>query len=300
MRALRKGMRAGVAQRTAGVALVLAALLAGGPPAPAPHTRALRYILQRVGEQVVGGLAIELTAFPPRLEAAAEKALSPEEKHKRLAGFTHRFEIKVREAKSPFRPLEGLRVRLRLSQEGWEKTFDLPPVSSGGEPAYAANVALGPRGPYEVTAEVERGSGERAAAAFSFEYDYETVKEVMAALQEALAALGRETLTLGLDGEFVPPQTEARIQKRAARFKGLIPWIVNLRAGAAQELYVARAERLLGAAGEIESAAGRADWTAVAVGLASARAACESCHRIFQEADSTGKLPRLPPKGGGK
>jgi hypothetical protein len=118
----------------------------------------------------------------------------------------------------------------------------------------------------------------------------------MAALETAFLRLGAQTLALGLDGEFVPPKTEKVIRRQAVRFKELIPWMANLREGAAQEVYEDRAAKLLEIAENIETAARKADYGTLAYRLADARAVCAACHKIFQEADSTGTLPRLPSK----
>ncbi|MFC1491221.1 hypothetical protein ACFLQ0_01345 [Nitrospinota bacterium] len=56
-----------------------------------------------------------------------------------------------------------------------------------------------------------------------------------------------------------------------------------------------RTARLHEIAEQIEAAATRADFGALVRGLAAARAACENCHTIFQEADSSGTPPNIPP-----
>jgi len=298
----RKTRRAGGLARAAGLLAILM-LLSLGVRASAHHTSAIGYLFQKVGEWESRDLTLVLVATPPRLPDAERARLSPAEAHKRLAGFTHRFQVTVsRKGKTP-KPLPGLRVRLRFSGDEWERTFPLHPAMEKGEPAYAANLTLGPRGAYRVVAEARAGGKLLAKAAFSFDYDYESLKEVMNDLQALLAGLGRDALTLGLDGEAVPPRKTARLRKQAARFRALVPWTVNLRAGAAQNLYEEEAAKLLEAAEAIAAAAGRRDPGAVVDGLAAARRACVRCHEIFQEADATGgppKIPALRPAAGGR
>lgn len=282
--------------------LALAIVLALPGPLPAHHTSAITYVYQRVGEQAAGCYKIELAATPPRLALPNADRLSRSETHQKLDAFTHRFEIEVRR-QIDLVPVHGPSVRLRFSGEGWGETFPLVPFTRKGTSAWGANVALGPRGAYGVTATIENigpggcdspHTGRTLAVKFSYDYDYETNKQAMNALKDTLDKLGAMTLTLGLDGEFVPPRVEEGVNKQATKFKALVPWVVNLREGAAQPVYEDRAAKLLEAAEGIEAAAKKADWGALVHRLAEARAVCAACHEIFQEADSTGSNPKLP------
>lgn len=279
-------------RRAAPLALgvLLGLVLASGRPAPAHHTSVIQYVVQRVGEAKAGPFDVVLTATPPKAAGAGSKKLSPAEAHKLIGDFTHRFKAEILSTS----PVPPLRVRLRFTQEGWSRTFVLS-REPGKDPAYSANVALGPRGEYAVEAILEDGSPARTRrASLSFDYPYEKLKEVMQALLRSLDRLGRKALTLGLDGEIVPPAREAEVRKEAARLRDLVPWVVQLRRGAGQETFEAEAEKLLARVKEAEAAAARADYAALAARLAAARAACEGCHRIFQQADAEGKMPELP------
>ena len=236
------------------------------PPAPAHHTNVVQYVFQRVGEGKAGPFEVVLTATRPKIAAPDGKKLTPAEEHKLLEGITHRFQAEVRPG--PAAPQGPIQVRLRFTQEEWSRTFTLP-REPGAEPIHAANVTLGPRGRYEVQAIVEAGApARRWEASLSFDYDYEKLKDVMRALLRGLDRLGRETLTLGLDGEAVPPAKEAQIRKLAKRFQELAPWAAELREGAAQETYEAEAKKLIAAAAEAGAAAARADYAALAARLA--------------------------------
>lgn len=288
-------MRPARPRRTAPAALLalLGLALADGRPAPAHHTNVVQYVFQRVGEAKAGPFDVVLTASQPEPASKGGKKLSPAEERRLLENFTHRFKAEILSTA----PVPPLRVRLRFTQEGWSHAFALE-RGPGGDPAYSANVTLGPRGRYEVEALIEGGTPAQSwRASFTFDYGYEKLKDVMQALLRGLDRLGREALTLGLDGEIVPPAKEAEIKKQAARFRELVPWVAELRRGAGQEAYEAEALKLLGRAREAEAAAARADYAALAARLAAVRAACESCHRIFQQADAAGKTPRLPPPG---
>lgn len=283
-------------------ALALALALALPGPLPAHHTSAITYVYQRVGEQTAGCYKIELAATPPKLTLPNTDRLSRSATHGKLDAFTHRFEIEVRR-QIDLVPALGPGVRLRFSGEGWSETFPLAPFTRKGAPAWGANVTLGPRGAYGVTAIIENIGpggcdtphiGKTLVVKFSFDYDYETNKQTMGALKDTLDKLGSMTLTLGLDGEFVPPLVEERVKKLAAKFKALVPWMVNLREGAAQPVYEDRAAKLLEVAEGIDGDAKKANWDALVHRLAEARAVCSACHKIFQEADSTGSLPNLP------
>ena len=113
-------------------------------------------------------------------------------------------------------------------------------------------------------------------------------------LENALANLGRETLTLGLDGEPVSQLKARQINQLAVKFKYFVPWISNLREGEAQELYDGYTRKLLDLAEIIEINAREPDYDRLAGNLAAARTLCSECHQIFQEADSTGKPVKLP------
>ncbi len=113
-------------------------------------------------------------------------------------------------------------------------------------------------------------------------------------LEKTMAKLGRETLTLGLDGKSIPRRKEHQIEQLAKKFRYFIPWISNLREGEAQELYDGLTRKLLDLAETIKKNAQKPDYDRLAENLAAARALCSKCHQIFQEADSTGKPIQLP------
>lgn len=269
----------------------------------AHHTSHISYVFQKVGEKTVGCFSVELVATPPQLKGAKGQNLSKAERHKKLEGFTHRFRVIVRDEMKDQTPISGLIVRARFSTEGWEKTFPLQPLTENGDPAYAANVGLGPRGPYEVAVTLQGsrasscekiGPGETLTAKIAFDNDYESLREVMDALMKTMDLLGRETLTAGLDGEIVPPGKKARIRRLAVRFNKLVPWTVSLREGAAQNIYEDRAARMLELSEQMTAAANQADFDTLIRRIADVRGVCTNCHEIFQEADATGKLPKLP------
>ncbi len=268
----------------------------------AHHTSGVSYVLQKVGERTVGCFSVEMIATPPRLMWVDEKTIPKKEKHKRLDRFTHRFQVIVRN-ESDAKPVPGLGVRATFTGDEWEKTFHLRPFTENGVSTYAANVALGPRGSYRVRISIEKihspgcekiRPGQTLTAKLSFDNDFETLKEVMQALLNTLDQLGRAALTAGLDGELVPPQKEQQIRKLGRRFGKLIPWMANLREGAAQELYEDRAARLLEISEQIEASAAKGDMSELVHRLAAARSVCVNCHDIFQEADSAGTPPRIP------
>ena len=277
----------------ASLAALTALGLVSGLPASAHHTNVMEYVFQRVGEAKAGPFDVVLTAGRPKLTTAGGKKLTPVEEHKRLEGFTHRFQAEILSTS----PAPPLRVRLQFAQEEWSRTFVLE-RETGKDAVYSANVTLGPRGRYAVEALLEGGSPAQGwRASFAFDHDYEKLKDVMQALLRGLERLGRETLTLGLDGESVPPAKQAQVKGLAVHFRELVPWAGQLREGAGQERYEAEVRKLFDRAKEAEAAATRADYASLAARLAAVRAACESCHRIFQQADAAGKEPKLPSTG---
>ena len=187
-----------------------------------------------------------------------------------------------------------LDLKLKFVQNDWEKTFTLKRFQKGKQIIYGANVKLGEKGPYAVTAVISGLAPHPIRAQFSFDFDPESVKDVMKDLEKTMANLGRETLTLGLDGEFVPREKERHIQRLAEKFRYFVPWISNLREGEAQELYDGLTRKLLDLAQIMEKSAKKPDFDRLAENLAAARALCSKYHQIFQEADSTGKPIQLP------
>lgn len=267
----------------------------------AHHTSGISYVLQKVGMQTIGCFSVEMIATPPRLTETDEKNLSQKEKHKMLDRFTHRFQVVVRN-ESDARPLAGLEVRATFTGAEWENTFRLQPATENDTPIYAANVALGPRGKYQVR--ISLGNIPAASCRkirpnqvltvkLAFENDFETLKEVMQAMLRTLGGLGQAALTAGLDGELLPPRLEEKIRKLAARLREIVPWTVNLREGAAQEVFEDHAARLLEISEKIQASAAKGDMDELVHRIAAARSACVSCHEIFQEADATGTMPRV-------
>ena len=274
-------------------------------PSSAHHTSSISYVYQKVGEKAAGCFTVEVISLPPGwIPRKSGKNHSRKARHKILDKFTHRFQVNVRWTNN-LKSIGGLRVLLEFAQGSWRKSNSLQTIVKNGDPAYASNVALGPRGAYGVTALIEglplaacpKLKGGPVQLRFTFEYDYETVKQVMRAMEDALKKMGGQAVALGLDGEFISPGEEAAIRKEAAKLKDLIPWTVNLREGAAQNIYEDRAAKLLEIAEGIEAAARKGDFTALIRRLADARVVCAACHDIFQEADSTGALPSLPGAG---
>ena len=289
-------------RRALWAAIALALPLGLLPPSAAHHTSRISYVYQEVGEKPSDCYSIKLAATPPKWTPGKGGKISPGALHKKMSAFSHRFLLHLRRWRD-LKAIGGPGVWLTFERDDWRKTFRLRRSLVGGEPAYAANVALGPRGAYAVTARIEGAphsgckkipKGGKISVNFEFENDYESLKEVMTALESALLGLAKRTLTLGLDGEFVPPRAEKRIRDQAARLKDLVQWTVNLREGAAQEIYEDRAARLLEVTEGIEAAARKADYGGIVRRLGAARAACVGCHDIFQEADATGGPPKLP------
>lgn len=279
-----------------GLALLLIACVPLLPRhASAHHTSSIAYVLQEVGRKKVGGVEMELRAMPPRLVGGAGARESPEAAHDILSRFTHRFEMRVTREPGGAAPPPGAEVRILFVQDEWRKTLSLKRLPKARPDTYGANVRLGERGAYAVTATIFGLSPSPLRARFSFDFDPESVRGAMRDLEKTLARLGRETLTLSLDGQPVPPQREARIRKLAARFRYLAPWISNLREGEEQALYDGIARRLRDLADAIAGSVQKGDYDRLAGNLAAARAVCSQCHRVFQEADSTGKPVRKPP-----
>ena len=260
---------------------------------PAHHTSSISYIFQEVGKQKTGNIKIELNAMPPRfIKTNNQKSI--QHVHKILSRFTHRFEMRVTNDKSGG-PLPGkLDVKLEFTQDEWDKTFKLKRFRKGKQIIYGANVKLGEKGPYAITAVISGLAPHLVRTRFSFDFDPESVKDVMRDLEKTLAKLGRKTLTLGLDGNDIPQRKELEIKKLTRKFRYFVPWISNLREGEAQELYDDLTRKLLDLAEVMEKNARKPDYDRLAGDLAAARTLCSECHRIFQEADSTGKPVRLP------
>lgn len=260
---------------------------------PAHHTSSISYILQEVGKKKVGDVEMELKAMPPSLiKSNTQKSIK--HVHKILSRFTHRFEMRVSKTKGGKILTKNLDVKLKIIQNEWEKTFTLKRFRKGKQEIYGANVKLGEKGPYAITAVISGLSPHPVRAQFSFDYDPESVKGVMKDLERTLAKLGRKTLTLGLDGNDIPQRKELEINKLTKKFTYFVPWTSNLREGEAQELYDDLTRKLLDLAGIMEENARKPDYDRLAENLAAARTLCSQCHRIFQEADSTGKPVRLP------
>ncbi|MDA1001461.1 MAG: hypothetical protein O2807_13220 [bacterium] len=276
--------------------LAILAILAGWPasPARAHHTSRIGYVLQRVGEARAGAFHIELISTPPLLPAS-RKGKETRADHKRLPGFTHRFQaiVKTDDDKS----VSGLQVSIRFTQNAWSRTFPLAEIHGKGETSYAGNLTLGPKGPYAVRVILRPAAAAPLFADFSFEHDFESVKEVMREMEKLLAALGKDIFTLGLDGEIPTPGRMDAIREKIARLRGTIPWLSNLREGAAQERFDAEVDALLAVVKKMEATARRDALGELVPLLFSTRAACVRCHGIFQEADATGKLPKIPPAG---
>lgn len=185
-------------------------------------------------------------------------------------------------------------MKLKFTQNEWEKTFTLKRFRKGKQEISGANIILGEKGPYTITAAISGLAPHPIQTRFSFDFDSGSVKDVMKDLEKILANLGRETLTLGLDGDFIPRRKERQIEQLAEKFSYFVPWISNLREGEAQELYDGYTQKLLDVAETIEINAKKPDYDRLAGNLAAARTLCSECHRIFQEADSTGEPVRLP------
>ena len=186
-------------------------------------------------------------------------------------------------------------MKLNFTQNESGKTFTLKSFRKDKQKIFGANVKLGEKGPYVITTTMSGLASHPVSVRFSFDFDPESVKDVMKDLEKNLADLGRETLTLGLDGEPVPRQKERHIQRLTEKFGYFVPWISNLREGEAQELYDDLTQKLLGLAETMKTNAQKQDYDRLAGNLAAARNICPQCHRIFQEADSTGKPVKLLP-----
>ena len=261
---------------------------------PAHHTSSIAYILQEVGKKKIGNIGIELNSMPPRLIKHRNSPKSLGHTHKLLSRFTHRFEMRISNAKDSNYSTRKIDVKLEFAQNEWKKTFTLKRFQKGKQIIYGANVKLGEKGPYTITAVISGLATHPIRAQFSFDFDPESVKDVMRDLEKTLANLGRETLTLGLDGESIPRRKEHQIEQLAKKFRYFIPWISNLREGEAQELYDGLTRKLLDLAETMKKNAQKLDYDRLAENLAAARALCSKCHQIFQEADSTGKPIQLP------
>ena len=260
----------------------------------AHHTSSIAYIHQEVGEKKTGNFEIQLNAMPPRLRKQGNAPESIEQAHKLLSRFTHRFEIRIENTKIDKPVTKKLDVKLKFTQNEWERTFTLGRFRKDKREIYGANVELGEKGPYAITTTISGLAPHPVSARFSFDFDPESVKDVMRDLEKNLASLGRETLTLGLDGEFISRQKERHIQRLTEKFDYFVPWISNLREGEAQELYDDLTRKLLDLAEVMKKNAQKPDYDRLAGNLAAARTLCSRCHRIFQEADSTGKPVKLP------
>ena len=145
--------------------------------------------------------------------------------------------MRISNAKDSNYSTRKIDVKLKFAQNEWEKTFTLKRFQKGKQIIYGANVKLGEKGPYTITAVISGLAPHPIRAQFSFDFDPESVKDVMRDLEKTLANLGRETLTLGLDGKSIPRRKEHQIERLAEKFRYLVPWILNLWEGEAQELY---------------------------------------------------------------
>ena len=261
---------------------------------PAHHTSSIAYVLQEVGKKKIGNIEIELNTMPPRLIKHRNAPKSLEHTHKLLSRFTHRFEMRILNDKNGGPTSKKLDVKLKFVQSEWEKTFSLNRFRKDKQEFYGANVKLGEKGPYTITAVISGLAPHPIRAQFSFDFDPESVKDVMRDLEKTMANLGRETLTLGLDGKSIPRRKEHQIGQLAEKFRYLVPWISNLREGEAQEFYDGLTRKLLDLTEIMEKSAQKPDFDRLAENLAAARALCSKCHQIFQEADSTGKPIQLP------
>ena len=261
---------------------------------PAHHTSSIAYVLQEVGKKKIGNIEMELNTMPPRLITRRTTPKSLEHTHKLLSRFTHRFEMRISRHNAGVPFTKNLDVKLKFTQNEWGKTFTLQRFEKDTQIIYGANVKLGEKGPYTITAIISGISSHPIRAQFSFDFDPESVKDVMRDLEKTMANLGRETLTLGLDDKSIPRRKEHQIGQLAEKFRYLVPWISNLREGEAQELYDGLTRKLLDLAEIMEKSARKPDFDRLAGNLAATRALCSKCHQIFQEADSTGKPIRLP------
>lgn len=260
---------------------------------PAHHTSSISYIFQEIGKEIRGNIKIELSAMPPRLIKTNNRK-SIQQVHKILSRFTHRFEMRVSQTKSRKILTKILDVKLKFTQNEWNKTFTLKRFRRDKQIIYGANVELGEKGPYAITAVISGLAPNPLTTRFSFDYDPESVKSVMKDLERTLAKLGRKTLTLGLDGNDIPQRKVLEIKQLSQKFSYFIPWISNLREGQAQEQYDGLTQKLLDLAETMEKNARKPDYDRLVENLAAARTLCSQCHRIFQEADSTGKPVKLP------
>ena len=264
------------------------------PQSPAHHTSSISYIFQEVGKQQIGNIKIELNAMPPRLiKTNTQKSI--QHVHRILSRFTHRFEMRVTNGKNGNSPPGKLDVKLKFTQGEWDKTFTLKWFRKDEQVIYGANVKLVEKGPYTITAVISGLTPRPIQTRFSFDFDPESVKDVMRDLEKTLAKLGRKALTLGLDGEPVSRHKARQINQLAIKFRYFVPWISNLREGEAQALYDDLTRKLLDLAEIIEISARKPDYDRLAGNLAAARTLCSECHQVFQEADSAGKPVKLPP-----
>ena len=225
---------------------------------PAHHTSSIAYVLQEVGKKKIGNIEMELNTMPPRLITRRTTPKSLEHTHKLLSRFTYRFEMRISRHNEGVPFTKNLDVKLKFTQNEWEKTFTLQRFEKGKQIIYGANVKLDETGPYAITAIISGISSHPIRAQFSFDFDPESVKDVMRDLEKTMANLGRETLTLGLDGKSIPRRKEHQIGQLAEKFRYLVPWISNLREGEAQELYDGLTRKLLDLAEIMEKSARKA------------------------------------------
>ncbi len=275
--------------------LLLALVISFAPGySRAHHVSSIAYVLQEVGKKKIGEWEVVLRVMPPRFTSDENPPKSLEKTHVLLAGFTHRFEMKIQGGKSGGALPGKLDVKLTFTQNEWTKSVTLRKFHEDKSKIYGANLKLGERGPYAITATISGLSSQPVQGRFSFDFDHESVKDVMQDLEKILGKLGQETLTLGLDGRLIPPRKEQRVRRLAERFQYFVPWISHLREGEAQDLYDDLTRKLLALSKQMSRNTQKPDYDRLAENLAAARTLCSQCHHIFQEADSTGKPVRLP------
>ena len=272
--------------------LIPGILFAAPYDSPAHHTSSIAYVLQKVGQQEIGNVKIELNTMPPKRIRGESARESPENTHALLSQFTHHFEMRVAKKEDDGSLPPEFGVKLAFAQGEWRKTFTLKRLPQRG--VYGANVKLDEKGAYVITATISGLSPPPVRARFSFDFDPESVKDAMRGMEKTLGRLGQETLTLGLDGKSVPPQKERRIRGLAAKFAYLVPWTSNLREGDAQELYDEFTEKLRALSRVMTKNIEKPDYDRLAENLAAARTLCAQCHRIFQEADAEGRPIQSP------
>lgn len=272
-------------------------------PSAAHHTNRISYIFQKVGEKTIGCYAVELIATPPKWIPQKGTTINGDAYHGKLKQFSHRFQVYVRNRLNNLKAVAGKTIKLKFEHGKWTKSFSLHSFIQNGDPTYAVNAALGPRGHYSVSVAIDgfpapgckkNPTDGKLTPIFSFNYDYETLKQVMGAMEAVFRRLGNQTLTLGLNGKFIPPQTKEEVRKQAVYFKELVPLMTNLREGDEQKIYEDRVAKLLKIAEQIEASAQKMEYSTLTSHLADARKICANCHEIFQEADSTGIPPKIP------